>query len=98
MIYELLFYGEENAISGKEICKRLKIDGRRLTASIEAERRDGLPICATTRSDHPGYYLAPDQEAMIAYCRRLEHREAEIAKTRAACLDSVPSLPARGAL
>lgn len=93
MIAELLPFGEENAIRGRDLCYKLGIPARALTAAVEKERRNGQPICATTDSANPGYYLAPDQQAMLAYCGRLNHRKNEIARTIAACKKCAEKLP-----
>lgn len=93
MIHEFLLEGAENAQTGKEICKQLHITARDLTAAIEQERRDGKPICASTDSTRPGYYLAADKEEMQRYCRSLFHRAGEIHKTRKACLKTLDNLP-----
>lgn len=96
MIYEILRKGAENAITGKEICKRLDISARDLTAAIELERRKGKPICASTDRTNPGYYLAATKEEMSRYCNSLFHRAGEIHKTRKACLKTMKELPATG--
>lgn len=95
MIHEILAEGAENAQTGRVICKLLHITARDLTAAIERERRDGKPICASTDSTNPGYYLAADKEEMQQYCRSLSHRAGEIHKTRQACLQTIGALPER---
>ena len=92
MIYEMLSEGAENARTGKEICKQLKITARDLTAAVEQERRQGRPICASNGST-PGYFLAANQDEMQSYCRRLLHRAGEIHKTRSACIKTINKLP-----
>ena len=92
MIHELLNHGEENALTGRYISSLLNIKSRDVTAVIQRERKEGKPICANT-GDNPGYYLAADKEEMLTYCKSLEHREAEVRKTRLACLKTVKGLP-----
>lgn len=92
MIFELLAEGAENARTGKEICGRLNITARDLTAAIERERRQGKPICASTGSN-PGYFLAANQQEMQRYCNSLMHRAGEIHKTRQACIKAMENLP-----
>lgn len=93
MIYEHLFEGAENARTGKEICKALKITARELTAAVEMERRQGKPICASTDPKTPGYFLAASQTEMQRYCESLRHRAGEIHKTRRACMKAIEDLP-----
>lgn len=97
MIHEWLFEGPENAQTARQLCELLHIDHRSLTAAIERERRAGLPICASSDTRRPGYFLAQDRETMRRYCDRLDHREREIARTREACEATIEALPARGA-
>lgn len=92
MIAEMLLEGAENAQTGRELCRILRLTPRELTVAIERERRQGKPICAATGST-PGYYLAANQEEMQRYCLSLLHRAGEIHKTRQACIKTLENLP-----
>ncbi len=93
MVKELLNSGKENAIRSRDLCAQLGgIEQRVLTAAVERERRDGAPICASY-GPRPGFYLAESKGDMLEYCRVLEHREKEIAKTRRACQAAAETLP-----
>lgn len=94
MIFELLDTGEQNARSARELAKVLNTDRRSISILVERERRAGKPICATSDSKTPGYYIPATREDMERYCSRLHHRAGEIFKTRAACLETLDSLPA----
>ena len=94
MIYELLMTGEENATTARDLAKMAGLNRRQVSILIERERRAGRPICATCDSKNPGYYIPVNREDMQRYCRRLEHREAEIARTREACARTGEILPA----
>ena len=96
MINELLLEGEQNATSGQDLCRLLRINPRALTKQINAERRAGYPICATCNGKNPGYYLADNQETMRDYCGRLRHRINEISETLRYCAEAADSLPERG--
>ena len=74
MIYEILLEGAENAISARDIADMLGCKPRDVSEQVEAERRDGKPIVASTNNKKPGYYLAGDKETMQDYCGRLLHR------------------------
>lgn len=93
MIFELLDTGEQNARTAKELAQLLHCDRRSISLMVEAERRQGKPICATCDSKTPGYFIPADKETMQGYCGRLLHRMGEIAKTRQACLQTLDSLP-----
>lgn len=97
MVWEILLPGEQNAQSGKDICRILNINARTLTQAIEIERRAGKPICASCKGNAPGYYLAESREEMQDYCGRLSHRVREIQRTHRACVKTLAKLPAREA-
>lgn len=87
MVYELLSTGAENARTAKELCQALGIDEkdwRIVTRTIERERREGKPICASSSSDSPGYYKPANWEELTRYINRLRKRAGEIFKTRRA--------------
>ena len=94
MIYELLDTGEGNARTARELAKLLGVDRRAVSSLVEQERRAGRPICATCDSKTPGYFIPATREDMERYCGQLQHRAGEIFKTRAACLETLDSLPA----
>lgn len=83
MVHELLAEGRENARTGRELAEYYDCDIRIITAQVERERRDGQPICATS-GENPGYYLPADADELEHYCKRLQNRERELAKTRRA--------------
>lgn len=93
MINEILLTGEENATRSQELCSMLRISRRELTATVERERREGHPICASVNPQRPGYYLAANKGEMRRYCNTLFHRAGELHKTRRACLASLDELP-----
>lgn len=97
-ISEILLKGEQNARTAQDLCDIAERMGctltrRQLSRAIEAERRRGVPICASCHSKTPGYYLAADKSEMKRYCDRLHHRAGEIYKTRRACIKAIEKLP-----
>lgn len=88
MIAELLGTGEQNATTGTELASYFGFQTKDVRAVVMRERRAGKPICATTKA---GYYLASSDADIINYCKRLEHRENEIRRTRNALLKLVES-------
>lgn len=85
MIWELL--GREPR-TARELAEVLACDVRDIRRMIHEERQSGVLICASNDSRFPGYYLA-DGEEVEAYCKRLERREREISKVRAAMLRQI---------
>ena len=82
MISSVLSEGKENALTGREIKRLLDLQsGRDVTALVERERRGGVPICATTNSEKPGYYLPETPDELAAYNRSLRRRIKNIVQT-----------------
>lgn len=82
VIASVLSEGRGNALTGREIKRLLDLkDGRDVTAIVERERRGGVPICATTNSEKPGYFLPETPEELAAYNRSLRRRIKNIAQT-----------------
>ena len=78
----VLPHGKGHAIPGRELVKLLKLkDLRDLTQLVERERRDGFPICASTDSAAPGYYLAAGPEELEDYLKSLNRRVKNINRT-----------------
>lgn len=89
-IADVLQYGEANAVPGRYLVGLLGLkDGRELTKIVEHERRAGVPVCATTNSIHPGYYLAEDAAEFERYLRSLDRRLRHIRRTRDSCQDTL---------
>lgn len=93
LISDFLLTGEKNAQTSRELCDLLHVDLRSLQASVERERRDGSPICATSSSKKSGYYLAGNKQEMRNYCRFLKTRKDSIQRTLTACQKTIDKLP-----
>ena len=88
-IADALYTGSENARTGRELARLFNCDIRAITARIEKERREGAPICATSRGDTPGYYLPADDQELLDYCDRLKGRAVELFRTRQALIKTL---------
>lgn len=86
MVYEILDTGSKNAKPGRVIAEQLQCGIRDVTEQIERERRQGQPICASSRKGQAGYFLAETPEELQHYCSRLYKRGGELFKTRRALL------------
>lgn len=90
MVHELLGTGAETAITGKDLAVILGLkDTRELTRHIERERKDGFPICASTNSDTPGYYLAESPAEFERYIHFLNRRLKHVRATMESCQDTL---------
>ena len=79
----VLPHGKGHAIPGRELVKLLKLkDLRDLTQLVEQERKNGSPVCASTDSAAPGYYLASDASELESYISSLDRRLHNIRMTR----------------
>lgn len=89
LISSVLLYGEANAIPGKQLMAMLNLrDGRDITRQVERERHAGIPICATTNSDSPGYYLPYSPAELERYIKSLDRRLKNVRETREAVQDA----------
>ena len=83
MVYKLLAKGRNNAIPGHCLVSALGLkDLRDLTQLVERERKDGFPICASTDSQNPGYYLPCDPHELEEYIRSLSRRIGNMSRTK----------------
>ncbi len=76
-VSSILLMGQQNALPGREIRRILGLKNvRDVSAQVEAERRKGVPICASCDSKNPGYYLPGTPEELAGYnaslCRRIK--------------------------
>lgn len=82
-LQNFLGHGKDNAIPGRKLLELVGgKDLRTISKAVEAARRAGIPICATTSSDGPGYYIASNTEELSGYLRSLDHRLREVRTTR----------------
>lgn len=93
MVFEILETGRQSARTGQELCEQLHIKKRELGKIIEIERREGRPICSTSDSTNPGYYIAKDKAEMQTFCGSLRRRAGAIHRTRRACMATIDKLP-----
>ena len=92
-VSKLLSNGKAGAITGAELVKLLELkDLRELTQLVEAERRAGIPICASTDSAAPGYYLADGPDELAGYLSSLDRRLNNIRQTRQHLEDTLSRL------
>ena len=90
---ELLLQGKENALPGWALVKRLGLKGlRELTQLVERERKCGVPICASTDTAAPGYYLADSPAELEKYLRSLDRRLCHIRLTRECLTDTLAAM------
>lgn len=82
-IQNFLGHGKDNAIPGRKLLELVGgKDLRTISKAVEAARRAGIPICATTSPDGPGYYIASNTDELSGYLRSLDHRLHEVRTTR----------------
>lgn len=79
-IADCLGKGADSALPANKLASLYGFHERQITLMIEAERRNGTIICASSA----GYFLPDSMEEVKMFIWSLEHREKEIRKTREA--------------
>lgn len=83
MIYELLDWGAENALSRRDLVAITGLTDREVRRVVARERKRGLPIVTNTERGG-GYYLPEGPEELARFIRSLRHRAVETAAAAAA--------------
>ena len=77
-------YGQEGAVSSKELEAAFHVDGRKLRRAVNRLRCDGHPIC----SNATGYFYAARQSEIMATIAQLTGRISQIAAAKSGLLKS----------
>lgn len=80
-IAPMLGLGKGAAMTAKELADFLSVSRREISRSVERERNTGIPICASTDRERPGYYLPADAAELAEYRRSFQRRVAAVSKT-----------------
>ena len=81
--------GKNAAMTARELAALLHAGSdREIGKEIERERGAGIPICASTDSGCPGYYLPATAAELADYRRSLQRRVAAVSKTLHAIEDA----------
>ena len=75
MIYELLDWGAENALSRRDLAAITGLTDREVRRLVARERKRGLPI--VTNTDRGGFYLPESPEELVRFIRSMRHRAME---------------------
>lgn len=87
-IEDCLQYGKANATDGKTLAKLLNVSQRDVLRIVAEARKEGVPICATSKGK-AGYYLTDSPEELQNYCGRLHHRATEMLKAHSALVKTL---------
>lgn len=79
-LYDILPTGEENAVSGSEICRVLGVTPRERRAIAARELNEGLLVLYTT--ERPGGYFKPDVNSQKGREEIRRFRVRELARLR----------------
>lgn len=98
-IQNFLGQGKDNAVPGRKLMEYMGTkDLRAVSKAVEVARRDGVPICATTSPEGPGYFIAASPDELSGYLRSLDHRLKEIRATRSYMGDALEKMSGQGRL
>lgn len=75
MIYELLSWGQENALSRRDLADITGLTDREVRRTVARERKRGLPIVSDP--ERGGYYLPASPEDLARFIRSMRHRAVE---------------------
>lgn len=80
IMLERLGFGVETAVTSRELAYDFKTTPRRVMGVISGMCRKGVPIVATRRGRHKGYFLAWNEYELSEYIRPLEAEHEEVMK------------------
>lgn len=80
IMLERLDFGVETAVTSRELAYDFKTTPRRVMGVISGMCRKGVPIVATRRGRHKGYFLARNEYELSEYIRPLEAEHEEVMK------------------
>lgn len=84
-LLELIPTGADHPVTAKRLAELCGTQNeRQITRNIEALRRAGIPVCASTNAERPGYFRAENPAELALYLKNLNNRLREIGKTRRA--------------
>lgn len=80
--------GKNAAVTARELAALLHRNEREISREIERERSIGIPVCASSDSGNPGYFLPATAAELAEYRRSLERRVAAVSRTLHAIEDA----------
>nr|DAT25523.1 MAG TPA: HTH-type transcriptional regulator [Caudoviricetes sp.] len=80
IMLERLGLGVETAVTSRELAYNFKTTPRRIMGVIGGMCRKGVPIVATRRGRHKGYFIARNEYELSEYIKPLEAEHAEMMK------------------
>ena len=81
-IAPLLGVGKKAALTSRELAALLNTSNDRdISLAVERDRKAGIPICASSANQNPGYFLPENIAELTEYRRSLSHRAAAVSRT-----------------
>lgn len=80
IMLERLGLGVETAVTSRELAYNFKTTPRRIMGVIGGMCQKGVPIVATRRGRHKGYFIARNEYELSEYIKPLEAEHAEMMK------------------
>lgn len=81
-----LLTGKKRARTSPELAACMGISGRELRKIVKEARRQGAPICASSKKAYCGLYLAADAEELEEYIEMIGRRAKDLYITRQALI------------
>ena len=80
VLFERLGFGVEKAVTSRELAYNFRTSPRRIMGAISSMCRKGVPIVATRKGRHKGYFLARNEHELSYYLKPLEAEYDEVMK------------------
>lgn len=80
VLFDRLGFGVETAVTSRELAYNFRTTPRRIMGAISSMCRKGVPIVATRRGRHKGYFLARNPYELSEYIKPLEAEHEEVMK------------------
>ena len=80
ILFERLGFGVEKAVTSRELAYNFRTTPRIIMGAISSMCRKGVPIVATRRGRHKGYFLARNEHELSYYLKPLEAEHEEVMK------------------
>ena len=88
-LLDIIPVGRSRAMTARQLAELLGTTTREVTRSIEAARRLGVPICASSDGEGGGFYRPADSSELAVYLTERESRTRTIQEVTGAMRETL---------